>query len=156
VVKLTLIEVDGGHLITISAGAQSARPATKAATAPTPLASHQHKDQNDQEGHQNQFIHLFSNNIKMLDITKIIAESLGTFVLMLAVLMFKNPVFIAVGFLLAIYASGDYSGGHINPAVSIAQVVKGDLPVSALPGYISAQLFGALAAVYVAKRLRRN
>jgi glycerol uptake facilitator-like aquaporin len=91
----------------------------------------------------------------MLDITKIIAESLGTFVLMLAVLMFKNPVFIAVGFLIAIYASGDYSGGHINPAVSIAQVVKGDLPMSVLPGYISAQVFGAVAAVYVAKRLRK-
>jgi len=91
----------------------------------------------------------------MLDITKIIAESLGTFMLVLAVLMFKNPVFIAAGFLLAIYGSGDYSGGHINPAVSIAQVVNGTLPASALPGYISAQLLGALVAVFVAKRLRK-
>lgn len=88
-------------------------------------------------------------------ITQYLSELIGTFILMLAVLMFKNPIFIAAGFLIAIYVSGDYSGGHINPAVSIAQVAKGDLPMSALPGYISAQLFGALAAVYVSKRLRK-
>jgi glycerol uptake facilitator-like aquaporin len=88
-------------------------------------------------------------------ITQYLSELVGTFVLMLAVLMFKNPVLIAAGFLAAIYVSGDYSGGHINPAVSIAQVAKGDLPMSALPGYLTAQILGALIAVYVAKRLRK-
>jgi glycerol uptake facilitator-like aquaporin len=88
-------------------------------------------------------------------ITQYLSELVGTFVLMLAVLMFKNPALIAAGFLAAIYVSGDYSGGHINPAVSIAQVANGDLPMSALPGYITAQVLGALMAVYVAKRLRK-
>ena len=88
-------------------------------------------------------------------LTQYLSELVGTFILMLAVLMFKNPLFIATGFLAAIYVSGDYSGGHINPAVSIAQVVKGDLPMSALPGYVTAQVLGALAAVFVAKRLRK-
>ena len=90
-----------------------------------------------------------------MTITQFLSELVGTFVLMLAVLMFKNPILIAAGFLTSIYMSGDYSGGHINPAVSIAQVVNGDLPMSALPGYLTSQILGALVAVFVAKRLRK-
>jgi glycerol uptake facilitator protein len=46
--------------------------------------------------------------------------------------------------MLAIYAAGQYSGAHLNPAVSIAFAIKGDLPLVQLPGYIIAQLTGAI------------
>jgi len=84
--------------------------------------------------------------------SKILAEFLGTFILLLAVLFTGNPLFIAAGFLTAITVSG----AHINPAVSIAMVAKGDLPIAQLPQYVLAQIAGALAALAVFKQLKRN
>src|SRR5215213_8502548 len=45
-----------------------------------------------------------------------------------------------------IYTVGDVSGAHLNPAVSTAFAVAGRFPWSALPGYITAQILGALLA----------
>jgi aquaporin Z len=88
--------------------------------------------------------------------TAYLAEFLGTFTLVTAILLTGNPVFIAAGFLAAITMTGSLSGGHINPAVSLAMVAKGDLPSTRLPGYIMAQLAGALFALAVAKQLKRS
>lgn len=45
-----------------------------------------------------------------------------------------------------IYAMGDVSGAHFNPAVTFAFALRGAFPWSRLPGYCLAQLAGALAA----------
>ena len=45
-----------------------------------------------------------------------------------------------------IYAFGDISGAHINPAVTIAFTVAGRMPVKETLPYIASQLTGALAA----------
>ena len=50
---------------------------------------------------------------------------------------------------LAILIFQPISGAHINPAVSIAFAVNGDLEKRALPGYISAQIFGGLIAALI-------
>jgi aquaporin Z len=55
-----------------------------------------------------------------------------------------------------IYALGDISGAHLNPAVSIAFMLKGDFPANNLPGYIFSQLCGASAASFVLKLLFAN
>jgi aquaporin Z len=47
------------------------------------------------------------------------------------------------------YALGPISGGHFNPAVSIGLVVGKRFPTSELPGYIIAQVLGAIAAAGV-------
>lgn len=44
------------------------------------------------------------------------------------------------------YALGPISGGHFNPAVSLGLVVGGRFKASELPGYIIAQVLGAIAA----------
>ena len=44
---------------------------------------------------------------------------------------------------LAIYAVGNYSGAHINPAVTIALAINGSFEWALVPGYCLAQLGGA-------------
>ncbi|WP_051314765.1 MIP/aquaporin family protein [Alteribacter aurantiacus] len=44
---------------------------------------------------------------------------------------------------IAIYAVGNISDAHINPAVTIGFALVGDFPWSSVPGYIAAQMIGA-------------
>jgi len=50
-------------------------------------------------------------------------------------------VAVAIG----VYASGHVSGGHINPAVTLAYAVAGTFGWGLVPGYIAAQVAGAMA-----------
>jgi aquaporin Z len=88
---------------------------------------------------------------------KYTAEFVGTFVLVLvgvgsAVLDGKalGPVGISLAFGLALvamaYAIGPISGCHINPAVTIGLAVAGKFKWASVPGYIVAQIVGAIAA----------
>src|SRR5579859_2399690 len=43
-----------------------------------------------------------------------------------------------------VYAIGHISGGHINPAVTLALAVSGKFPWREVPGYMIAQLVGAI------------
>jgi aquaporin Z len=47
------------------------------------------------------------------------------------------------------YAVGHVSGGHFNPAVSVGLMVGGRFSSSELPGYVIAQVIGAVAAAAV-------
>lgn len=45
---------------------------------------------------------------------------------------------------MAVYAVGDISGAHLNPAITIAQAAIGNFQWSLVPGYILAQILGAM------------
>lgn len=45
---------------------------------------------------------------------------------------------------MAVYVVGQYSGAHINPAVTMAMASVGELPWTQVPGYIAAQVLGGL------------
>jgi len=56
---------------------------------------------------------------------------------------------------IAVYAIGRISGAHINPAVTIALAAIGSFPWQQVPGYIAAQMVGAILGailVWVAYR----
>jgi aquaporin Z len=87
----------------------------------------------------------------------LMAECLGTFVLVIggcgaAVLAGDRIGFLGVALafglslLVAAYAVGHLSGAHVNPAVSVGIAAAGRLPWRELPGYVVAQLVGAIVA----------
>jgi len=95
---------------------------------------------------------------------KLLAEFIGTFWLVLggcgsAVLAAAFPgvgigllgVSLAFGLTVVTgaYALGPISGGHFNPAVSVGLWAGGRFPGSQLPGYVIAQVFGAIVGAGV-------
>ena len=90
---------------------------------------------------------------------KLAAELLGTFTLVfvgslsiLAAIAADNPILVpvALGFGLALlaglYAFGELSGGHFNPAVSLAMFLNNRLAAADLLGYWVAQFAGGVLA----------
>jgi aquaporin Z len=91
-----------------------------------------------------------------------LAEALGTFTLVVvgsfAIISASagdalGIVSIALGFglalLMGLYAFGEVSGGHFNPAVSIAMYLDRRITMDDLIGYVVAQFLGAIAASLV-------
>ena len=98
---------------------------------------------------------------------KYVAEAIGTFALVFcgtgAIIINQESngaithvgIAITFGFIVMsmIYALGDISGAHLNPAVSIAFVIAKRFPVKQLLPYISSQLIGAILASVLLKIL---
>jgi len=95
-----------------------------------------------------------------MSVNKLAAEVLGTYVLVLggtATILSaaaggapSNILIVAFGFGLALmaglYAFGEVSGGHFNPAVSLAMVLDKRMDPLSMAGYWVAQLVGAVLA----------
>ncbi|HUO47023.1 MAG TPA: aquaporin [Acidimicrobiia bacterium] len=92
-------------------------------------------------------------------INKYLAEAMGTFILVflgsmsiLATQLTNGPLMVVVplgfgfGLLAAIYAVGHVSGGHFNPAVTLAMWLDKRTSFSDLIGYWIGQIVGALVA----------
>jgi aquaporin Z len=85
---------------------------------------------------------------------KFIVEFIGTFFLVFTVgVCVVNPnagviAPLAIGSVLMVmvYAGGHISGGHYNPAVTVAVALRGRMAASEVPAYLLAQLTGALMA----------
>src|SRR5262245_38190466 len=89
----------------------------------------------------------------------LLAEFLGTLVLILlgdgvvanAILLDKGGTWMvittgwALAVALGVYVSGRASGGHLNPAVTLALAVRGSFPWARVLPYCGAQLAGAFA-----------
>src|SRR5215468_705083 len=87
------------------------------------------------------------------------AELLGTFVLVFGgttavvaanrgavSVLFTVPFAFGLALLAGLYAFGEVSGGHYNPAVSVAMFLDKRLPSSDFGGYLIAQFAGGIAA----------
>jgi aquaporin Z len=87
--------------------------------------------------------------------SKLIAEFLGTFFLVLTVglnVLGKSPAgafSIAASLMCMIYALGDVSGANFNPAVSLALLASKALEPAEAGLYMGAQFLGGIAAAFV-------
>src|SRR4051812_27869519 len=85
---------------------------------------------------------------------KLITEFIGTFFLVLTIGCTGIPAApgvippLAIGsaLMVMIYAGGHISGAHYNPAVTLAVWLRGRCPAADVPGYMLAQVLGAVAA----------
>jgi aquaporin Z len=96
-----------------------------------------------------------------LEWRRLFAETLGTFLLVLAGAgagVVAAATHVAIGraaavsapgltVLAVILSIGAISGAHLNPAVSLAFAARGDFPWRRVPSYVLAQLLGATLAV---------
>lgn len=86
---------------------------------------------------------------------KLLTEFIGTFFLVLTIGLCVTqgvamaPLAIGSALMIMVYMGGHISGGHYNPAVSLAAMMRGALPGSDLLPYWFAQILGALAASVV-------
>ena len=93
---------------------------------------------------------------------KYIAEFIGTFFLVLTIgctVMAGGtgvipPLAIGAALMVMVYAGGHVSGGHFNPAVTLAVFLRGRCPAKDVAPYMASQVAGSLAAAAVAMFLR--
>jgi aquaporin Z len=96
---------------------------------------------------------------------KYLVEFIGTFFLVLTVGMtvigcdpnnFLPPLAIGAALMVMVYAGGHISGGHYNPAVTLAVWLRGRCPSRDVPGYWISQVIGAVTAASLALYLKGN
>ncbi|MEO8140026.1 MAG: MIP/aquaporin family protein [Gemmatimonadota bacterium] len=84
--------------------------------------------------------------------TKYLTEFIGTFFLVLTVNLTvmgqvpMAPLAIGASLMIMVYMGGHVSGGHYNPAVSLALALRGKLASGELVPYMVSQLLGAITA----------
>src|SRR5689334_21918678 len=85
-----------------------------------------------------------------------VTEFIGTLFLVLTIgltVLQKSPfapLAIGASLMIMVYAGGHVSGGHYNPAVSLAAMMRGALAKTEYLPYVVSQLLGATVAAWVA------
>ena len=95
---------------------------------------------------------------------KYICEFIGTFFLVLTVgstvidggTGVIPPLAIGSALMVMIFATGHISGGHLNPAVTLAVWMRGKCDTKDVPGYIVGQIAGAVAAAFLVLFMKGN
>ena len=93
---------------------------------------------------------------------KYLVEFIGTFFLVLTVGMTViepgagnlAPLAIGSALMIMVYAGGHVSGGHYNPAVTLAACLRGRCSKADMPGYIGSQIAASIAAAFVVLYLK--
>jgi aquaporin Z len=99
-----------------------------------------------------------------MNIKKYLVEFIGTFFLVLVVGMTViepgsgslAPLAIGATLMVMVYAGGHVSGGHYNPAVTLAVWLRGRCPQSDVLPYMGSQLAGGIVAAMAVLFLKRD
>jgi aquaporin Z len=87
-----------------------------------------------------------------------VVEAIGTFFLVLVIGLTViapgagalAPLAIGTALMVMVYAGGHISGAHYNPAVTLAVWLRGKCDIKDVPGYVIAQIIGAVLAAWIA------
>ena len=87
---------------------------------------------------------------------KYVVEFIGTFSLLLTIVLSRGSA-LAIGGILAlnVLLGGKISGGHFNPAVSLALLVNKKMKKNDFVPYVIAQLAGGSLAVMMSKKIKK-
>lgn len=78
----------------------------------------------------------------------LVAEFFGTFLLLMSIFATGNALVIGLTLSFNVWLLGGISGSHVNPAVSLAMLIKGAISPTEFVTYSLAQLAGAASAWY--------
>ena len=87
----------------------------------------------------------------MTAILALVSECVGTFLLVTSIFFTGNWLVIGLTLAGVIYITGNLSGGHMNPAVSVAMYLKGSMTAMDCVGYSLSQILGAAISLYTYK-----
>jgi aquaporin Z len=85
----------------------------------------------------------------------LVTEFIGTFFLVFTICLTVTgevpmaPLAIGCSLMIMVYMGGHISGGHYNPAVSLALLMRGKMPGKDFIPYVVAQILGAILAAYL-------
>jgi aquaporin Z len=89
-----------------------------------------------------------------MNYNKLVAEFLGTLLLVLSILASGgNALFVGLTLAVVIFFAGNTSGGHVNPAVSVAMYIRKRMSLEDLLSYVVAQTLGGAASVMLFRML---
>ena len=83
----------------------------------------------------------------------LVAEFFGTFLLLMSIFVTGNAFVIGGTLAAIVLLLGGISGAHVNPAVSLAMLLKGSISNMEFVSYALAQCAGGAAAWYAYKTL---
>ena len=91
-----------------------------------------------------------------MNLIAILVEFLGTFIFLSVIMATGNPW--AIGATLAVLAllAGSISGGHFNPAVTLATLYNRGIAMDNAGAYIVAQVAAGLLAVSVVNQMKKR
>lgn len=112
---------------------------------------------------KNTYLHFLANKIDLNFARMVMAEVVGTFILMFcvcgiiastqhqngAVGLLEYAATAGLTVVVIIFSIGSISCAHVNPAITIAFATIGHFPWSKVPIYIIAQTIGSLMATYI-------
>lgn len=106
----------------------------------------------------------FKHQQKENMLRKLILEGIGTFFLVFTIGMVviepgagaMAPLAIGAALMVMVYAGGHISGGHYNPAVTLAVMLRGKATPAEMVSYWVVQVAGAVVAALVVSMLKDN
>lgn len=87
---------------------------------------------------------------------KYVMELVGTFFLTVAVTLTGNPIAIGLMLVGLMYIGAHISGGHYNPAVSLAAYLRKKIDINEMLWYMAMQVIGALLGMWLFALITKN
>ena len=83
-----------------------------------------------------------------------LAEFFGSAFFVYIILATENPLAMGAALALVVLITSPFSGGYINPAITIVMASIGRIPVNEIIPYVISQIFGGLVALEIFKRYK--